>query len=73
MCQNPFSKPKPPPPPPPPPKIPPAPTPVDPAALQARSDQSKRQKARTGLAGTIRTSGQGLLTDADKTQPTLLG
>lgn len=63
--------PSPPAPPPPPPPPPPAPKKTDISVQQARADEIKRAKLRTGQAGTIKTP--GLLDPADTAYKTLLG
>jgi hypothetical protein len=68
-----FRSPSPPPPPPPPPPLPVAPKATDKGQMAARSAQKKRAGSKTGIAGTTATSGQGILTDASTTEPTLLG
>jgi len=70
MC---FSAPKMPPPPPPPPAPPAAPTKVDGAVTQSRRNQKRRAKLQGGMAGTQKTSGQGVLKNAYTTKPTVLG
>ena len=68
-----FSSPAPPPPPPPPAAPPPPPKVTDAGQIQARRSQRRKAVASTGLQGTKVTGGQGLLTDAQTTEPTLLG
>ena len=46
---------------------------MDEKQLQARRTQKKKGAAAQGLQGNVATSGQGLLTDAQTTEPTLLG
>jgi len=61
------------PPPPPPPAPPAAPTKVDGAVTQSRRNQKRRAKLQGGMAGTQKTSGQGVLKNAYTTKPTVLG
>jgi len=68
-----FSAPKMPAPPPLPPAPPPIPTPVDPAITGVRENIRRRQAASGGRGKTIATSAQGLSTEAQTTNKSLLG
>ena len=62
-----------PPPPPPPPPPPEPPKKADPAVSQARRDERKRAKLRSGAGGAIKTGPLGTTSEASTTQRTLLG
>lgn len=55
------------------PEVAAAPTAVDPAALQAREDQRKRQLAASGLSANVLTGAGGLSSKANTQAKSLLG